>query len=106
METPVEGASLGPNLTLQAGPPPVCRGAVAVSLVMARGAGAMAWAHRYERLELVFDHQAGACAVLALEPIGRRLLQLCGFGEQLGARLTRRMLLVFEDDNESRRPLS
>ena len=78
---------------------------MAVSLVMARGAGAMAWAHRYERLELVFDHQAVACAVPA--PTGRRLLQLCGFGEQLGARLTcRRMLLVFEDDNESRRPLS
>ena len=63
----------------------------------------MAWAHRYERLELVIDHQAGACAVMALAfPIGRRLLQLSGFGEQLGACLTRRLLLVFEDDNEGR----
>ena len=63
----------------------------------------MAWAHRYERVALDTDHQAGACAVMALGfPIGRRLLQLSGFGEQLGARLTRRILLVFEDDNERR----
>ena len=59
----------------------------------------MAWAHRYERVALDTDHQAGACAVQ--EPIARNT-QLFGSWEQLGARLTRRMLLLFEDDNESR----
>ena len=59
----------------------------------------MAWAHRYERVELDTDHKAGACAVQ--EPIARNI-QLSGLWEQLGACLMRRMLLLFEDDNESR----
>ena len=61
--------------------------------------GGMEWAHRYERVPLDSDHQAGACAVQ--EPIARNI-RLSGLWEQLGACLTRRMLLLFEDDNERR----